>query len=372
MAVLLVRTPDRAMKFSQLVEKLGAEASGVVSRDLVSRDLVSSLSSRADCDPDITGVAALEAAGATMLSYIEGDKFAAQVETTAAGALILPLNAALQEKAIARNIAWISTSEPRILFAKAIAQFYQPFRPAPGIHPTAVIDPSVQLGQAVAIGAHVVIQAGVTLGDQVCIHPNVVIYPEVTIGDRTTLHANCVIQERSQIGADCVIHSGAVIGAEGFGFVSIPDGWLKMEQSGYTVLEDGVEIGCNSAVDRPAVGETRVGRNTKIDNMVQIGHGCRIGQNGAIAAQAGLAGGAKLGNRVILGGQVGVANQSTVGDGVQAGAKTGIHSNVEAGAIVLGSPAISYSLFLKATAVFNRLPEMQKTLRQLQRQIQGK
>jgi UDP-3-O-[3-hydroxymyristoyl] glucosamine N-acyltransferase len=350
------------MKFSQLVEKLGKEK----------LNATSSLSSRADLDPDITSVAPLETAQAPMLSYIEGDKFAAQVETTAAGALILPMNAALQEKAIARNIAWISTPEPRVLFAQAIAQFYQPFRPAAGIHPTAVIDPSVQLGENVAIGAHVVIQPGVTIGDQVCIHPNVVIYPEVKIGDRTTLHANCVIQERSQIGADCVIHCGAVIGSEGFGFVPIPDGWLKMEQSGYTVLEDGVEIGCNSAVDRPSVGETRVGRNTKIDNLVQIGHGCQVGKNGAIAALSGLAGGARVGNRVILGGQVGVANQSTVGDGVQAGAQAGIHGTVKAGTIVLGTPAIPYSLFLKASAVFNRLPEMQKTLRQIQRQLQGK
>jgi UDP-3-O-[3-hydroxymyristoyl] glucosamine N-acyltransferase len=350
------------MKFSQFVEKLGAESLGAVS----------SLSSRADCDPEITGVAPIEAAQATMLSYIEGDKFAAQVETTAAGALILPVDAALQEKAIARNIAWISTPDPRLLFAKAIAQFYQPFRPVPGIHPTAVIDPSAQLGESVTIGAHVVIQAGAAIGNQVCIHPNVVIYPDVTIGDRTTLHANCVIQERSQIGADCLIHSGAVIGSEGFGFVPIPEGWLKMEQSGYTVLEDGVEIGCNSAVDRPAVGETRVGRNTKIDNLVQIGHGCQIGKNGAIAALSGLAGGAQVGNRVILGGQVGVANHSKVGDGVQAGAQAGIHGNVKAGAIVLGTPAIPYSLFLKASAVFNRLPEMQKTLRQIQRQLQGK
>ena len=355
------------MKFSQLVEKLGVENLGVDKPGAAS-----SLASHADCDPDIIGVAPLETAQATTLSYIEGDKFAAQVETTAAGALILPFNAALQAKAIARNIAWISTPDPRLLFAKAIAQFYQPFQPAAGIHPTAVIDPSVQLGESVAIGAHVVIQPGVTIGNQVCIHPNVVIYPGVKIGDRTTLHANCVIQERSQIGADCMIHCGAVIGSEGFGFVPIPEGWLKMEQSGYTVLEDGVEIGCNSAVDRPAIGETRVGRNTKIDNLVQIGHGCQIGKNGAIAALSGLAGGARLGNRVILGGQVGVANQSTVGDGVQAGAQAGIHSNVKAGAIVLGTPAIPYSVFLKASAVFSRLPEMQKTLRQIQRQLQGK
>ena len=139
------------------------------------------------------------------------------------------------------------------------------------------------VGQYVHLGANVVIQAEVKIGDRVTIHPNVVIYPGVTIGEGTVLHANCTIQERTQIGANCVIHSGATIGAEGFGFVPTKTGWYKMQQSGYTVLEDGVEVGCNSTVDRPAVGETRIGRNTKLDNLVQIGHGCQIGQNCAFA-----------------------------------------------------------------------------------------
>lgn len=348
------------MEFSELVQKLGAENSWAVQ-------------TKSDTTPgtalNITSVAPVDQAQSGALSYIEGEKFAPQIATTAASALILPLNFTLQAKATEREIAWIATRDPRLLFAQAIALFYQPFRPAAGIHATAVIDPSVQLGQNVSVGAHAVIQAHATIGNEVCIHPNVVIYPQVQVGDRTTLHANCVIHERSQIGADCVIHSGAAIGSEGFGFVPIPEGWLKMEQSGYTVLEDGVEVGCNSTIDRPAVGETRIGRNTKIDNLVQIGHGTTVGQNCALAAQVGLAGGARLGNRVILGGQVGVANQSQIGDGAQAGAQAGIHSNVEAGAIVLGSPAISYKLFLKATAVFNRLPEMHQALKQIQKQL---
>jgi UDP-3-O-[3-hydroxymyristoyl] glucosamine N-acyltransferase len=343
------------MKFNEIVQKLGVEQS--------------SLAEMATLDPELVGVTAIEAASPGWLSYIEGGKFAAQIETTGASALILPNDAKLQARASDRGIAWISDREPRLIFAKAIALFYQPFRLPAAIHPTAVIDPSVQLGEQVAIGAHVVIQAGVTVGSGVCIHPNVVVYPDVEIGDRTTLHANCVIHERAKIGADCVIHSGAVIGSEGFGFVPVPEGWLKMEQSGYTVLEDGVEVGCNTTIDRPAVGETRVGRNTKIDNLVQIGHGCRIGQNCAMAAQVGLAGGAQVGNRVILGGQVGVANQAKIGDGVQAGAQCGIHNDIEPGAIVIGSPAIPYKLFLKASAIFSRLPEMHQALKQIQRQL---
>jgi UDP-3-O-[3-hydroxymyristoyl] glucosamine N-acyltransferase len=344
------------MKFSELLGKLTTATNGNL--------LVNTAS-----DPEIAGLAAVDEAQPGMLSYIEGEKFAAHVGKTAASALILPLNETLQTQATERNIAWIAVPHPRLTFAQAIALFYQTFRPAPEIHPTAVIHPTVVIGEAVTISPHVVIQANVKIGNGVCIHPNVVIYPDAEIGDRTVLHANCVIHERTRIGVDCVIHSGAAIGAEGFGFVPVPEGWFKMEQSGYAVLEDGVEIGCNSTVDRPAVGETRIGRNTKIDNLVQIAHGCHIGENCAMAAQVGLAGGVRLGNRVILGGQVGIANQAEIGDGVQAAARAGIHNDVEPGAVVMGYPAIPFKIFIKAAAAFSRLPEMRKTLRQLQRQL---
>lgn len=348
------------MKFSEIVQKLGDAAAS------------NSLTSNQDCNPEITEVSAVDEASPDTLSYIDGAKFAAQVKKTAATALILPADQTLQAQAQERGIAWIATSQPRLLFAKAIALFYQPFRPEGEIHPTAVIHPSVQLGKDLRIGAHVVIQPGVKIGDLVCIHPNVVIYPDSEIGDRTVLHANCTIHERTRIGADCVIHSGAVIGAEGFGFVPTASGWFKMEQSGCTVLEDGVEIGCNSTIDRPAVGETRIGRNTKMDNMVHIGHGCQIGANCAIAAQVGMAGGTKVGNQVILAGQVGIANQAKVGDGVIASAKTGIHSDIEPGAVVSGYPAIPHKIWLKAATVYRRIPEMYQTLKQLQKRLGDK
>lgn len=348
------------MKFSEIVQKLGDAAAS------------NSLNSDKNSDLEITGVSAVDEAFLGTISYIDGAKFASQVEKTAASALILPVDQALQAQAQERGIAWIATSQPRLLFARAIALFYQPFHPEGEIHPSAVIHPSVQLGNNLYIGAHVVIQPGVKIGDRVCIHPNVVIYPDSEIGDRTVLHANCTIQERTRIGADCVIHSGAVIGAEGFGFVPTASGWVKMEQSGCTVLEDGVEVGCNSTIDRPAVGETRIGRNTKMDNMVHIGHGCQIGANCAIAAQVGMAGGTRVGNQVILAGQVGIANQAKVGDGVIASAKTGIHSDVEPGVVVSGYPAIPHKVWLKAATIFNRLPEMYQTLKQLQKRLGDK
>jgi UDP-3-O-[3-hydroxymyristoyl] glucosamine N-acyltransferase len=343
------------MKFSELLEKLNLS------------DTSHSLSITPTCNPEITGVAPLDEAASGSLSYVETAKFAPMVAKTGASVLILPAGQTWQQQATERGIAWIATAEPKLLFAKAIRCFYRPFSPAAGIHPSAVIDDTAAIGEGVYIGPHAVIEAGVTVGDFACIHPNTVIYPGVTIGARTILHANCTIHERSQIGSDCVIHSGAVIGAEGFGFVPTREGWFKLEQSGYVVLEDRVEVGCNSAIDRPAMGVTRIGRNTKLDNLVHIAHNCQIGGNCAFAAQVGLAGGVKVGNGVILAGQVGVANQSQIGDRAIASAQTGIHGDVAPGEIVSGSPAVPNKLYLKVSAIYKRLPEMYQAFKQLQK-----
>ncbi|GDZ94999.1 UDP-3-O-(3-hydroxymyristoyl) glucosamine N-acyltransferase [Planktothrix agardhii CCAP 1459/11A] len=347
------------MKFSELVEKLNA---GIDAHSLIHDPTL---------NPDIQGVAAVDTATSGTLSYIDGLKFASFVQVSAASALILPLDESLQNQATAGGKAWISVANPRAFFAQAIALFYQPYQPQPQIHPTAVIDPSAQIGEEVYIGPHVVIQGGVTIGNQVCLHPNVVIYPGVKIGDRSILHANCTIHERAQIGCDCVIHSGAVIGAEGFGFVPTDGGWLKMEQSGITVLEDGVEVGCNSTIDRPAVGETRIGKATKLDNLVHIGHGCIVGQNCAFAGHVGLAGGVTVGNGVLLAGQVGIANQVKIGDGVIVTAQSGVHNNISPGEVVSGSPALANKLYLKTAAIYRRLPELYRSLKALEQIIKS-
>ncbi|MEM9216899.1 MAG: UDP-3-O-(3-hydroxymyristoyl)glucosamine N-acyltransferase [Cyanobacteria bacterium P01_F01_bin.150] len=353
------------MNFSELVAALVSEAhSGVKESSLIAEPQI---------NPRLEKAASINNAIATDLSYVEGSKFAQQVLSTQASALILPLDEALQQQAIERGIAWVSSSNPRMTFAIAIALFYQPFQPEAIIHPRAVIHPTAQLGKNVAIGANVVIHSDAVIGDYVKIHPNVVVYPNCTIGDRTILHANCVIHERSQIGSDCTIHSGAAIGSEGFGFVPTQDGWVKMEQSGYTLLEDGVEVGCNSTIDRPAVGETRIKRQTKIDNLVQIGHGGTVGEGCAFAAQVGLAGGVTVGDRVILAGQVGVANQVKIGSGTTATARAGIISNIDGGATVSGHPTIPHRTWLKQVAIQKKLPDylpdLQGQIKALQDQV---
>jgi UDP-3-O-[3-hydroxymyristoyl] glucosamine N-acyltransferase len=346
------------MKFSELGARLGiARADGAAPEAGQSAALAhTSLERHPDLDPDLWGISAIDQAQAGTLSFIDGDRFSHWIDTTEASGLILPSDAQLQAIAIARNIAWIATPQPRLLFAQALAHFYQPWRLAPAIDATAVIHATASLGEAVSIGPHVVIHEGVVVGEGVCIHANSVLYPEVQIGDRTLLHANCVIHERSQIGKNCVIHSGAVIGAEGFGFVPTDTGWYKMPQSGVTVLEDNVEVGCNTTIDRPAVGETRIGQGTKIDNLVQVAHGCQIGPNCILVGQVGLAGHVELGPGVVLGGQVGVADYLKIGAGAIATAQAGITKHVAPGTMVSGFPAMPTRLWLKMMAALRKLP----------------
>ena len=215
------------------------------------------------------------------------------------------------------------------------------------------------------VGARAVIAAAVEIGNGCIIHPGVVIYDDVVIGEGCELHANAVLHPGSRLGKGCVVHSTAVVGSEGFGFVPTAQGWRKMPQTGLVVLEDGVEVGCGSTIDRPSVGETRIGAGTKIDNLVQVGHGVVTGKGCAMASQVGIAGGARLGNGVILAGQVGVANRAVIGDRAIASSKSGIHGEVAAGEVVSGYPAIPNRLWLRCSAAFNKLPEMARTLRKL-------
>ena len=207
------------MKLSELAVQLATSDPPISSEQQATpiASFETSLADHPQHDPELQGVAALDQSTPGMLSFIEGAKWADKIDQTQASALILPRDLGLQAQATAREIAWLSTDQPRYLFARAIACFYQPWQLPSIRHPSAVLDPTVVMGEEVAIGAHVVIHSNVTIGNSVQIHANVVIYPGVRICDRTILHANCVIHEGTMIGANCIIHSGAVIGAAGFG-----------------------------------------------------------------------------------------------------------------------------------------------------------
>ncbi|MCS5691626.1 UDP-3-O-(3-hydroxymyristoyl)glucosamine N-acyltransferase [Cyanobium sp. FGCU-6] len=340
------------MRFSTLLTHLG-EVSDATPRDPAG-------------DPELSGAAALDRAGAGQLAFLEsGNALAQALAATAAAAVLIPLDDELQRQASERGLAWVALKDPRLAFAEALDLLHpRPVLP-PGVHPTAVVDPHARIGEGVYLGAHVVVGAGSVLGDGCVLHPGVVIYDDVELGEGCEVHANAVLHPGSRLGRRCVVHSNAVIGSEGFGFVPTANGWRKMPQTGLVVLEDEVEVGCGSTIDRPSVGETRIGAGSKIDNLVHIGHGVVTGRGCALAAQVGIAGGAVLGDGVILAGQVGVANKAVIGDRAIASSKSGIHGEVAAGEVVSGYPAIPNRLWLRCSAAFNKLPEMARTLRRL-------
>ncbi len=350
------------MRFSELLTQL-SEVSEATPRQLAH-------------DPEVGGAESIERASGGQLSFLEaGSALAASLAATGASALLLPARGeeaeALQEQASARGLAWVALADPRLGFAEALDQLYPRPRPQPGVHATAVVDAGADVAPDVHLGAHVVVATGSSIAGGCVLHPGVVIYADVAIGPDCEIHAGAVLHPGSRLGRGCVVHSNAVIGSEGFGFVPTASGWRKMPQTGRVVLEDGVEVGCGSTIDRPSVGETRIGAGTKIDNLVHIGHGVTTGKGCALAAQVGIAGGARLGNGVILAGQVGLANKAVMGDRSIASSKSGIHGEVAPGEVVSGYPAIPNRLWLRCSAAFSKLPDLAKAIRALEKRQQG-
>jgi UDP-3-O-[3-hydroxymyristoyl] glucosamine N-acyltransferase len=258
----------------------------------------------------------------------------------------------------------LRSKNPYLDFARALEILYQPPKYAPGIHPTAVVHSSAAVGANAHIGPYVVIAEDAVIGDNAVLLAHVVIYRGVKIGNSFLAHSHAIVREFCRIGNNVVLQNGVVVGGDGFGFAKDSSGhWHKIVQSGPTVIEDDVEIQANACIDRASVGETRIARGAKIDNLVQVGHGSRVGEDTLLCAQVGLAGSTDVGNKVILAGQVGVAGHCTIGDGAIATAQSGIPNDVPAGAVVSGYPAIDNKLWLRCVAVFNRLPEIAKLLR---------
>ena len=326
------------------------------------QDLAAKIGARPEAgDPEmeITGVAPIESAGPGAVTFIVNPRYAAAGRTTRASAIIVD-----EKFPAAAGKPLLRARNPQFAYARAAELFYVPPKYPPGIHPTAVIDPSAKIGSNAAIGAYVVIDAGVHIGENCTLLSHVVIYRGTTIGKNFFAHAHVSIREFCEIGDNVLLHNGVVIGADGFGFAKDDEGnWYKIPQSGKVVIEDNVEIQANSCIDRASLGETRIGRNTKIDNLVQVAHNCVVGENSLLCAQVGLAGSTQIGKNVVLAGQVGVAGHCTVGDGAVVTAQSGVPNDVPAGALFSGYPAIENKQWLRSVAVFNKLPELARVVR---------
>lgn len=310
-------------------------------------------------DFEITGLAGIENAQPGQLTFISNVKYASMAQTTRAAAIIVAEDFAANERPVLRS------KNPYLTFALALELFYQPPKYAPGIHPTSVVHAGAKVGKNAHIGPYCVIDEGAVLGDNAVLLAHVVIYRGARIGDNFFAHAQSIVREFCQVGNNVILQNGVVIGADGFGFARDSEGWHKIVQSGIAVIEDNVEVQANSSVDRASIGETRIQRDVKIDNLVQVGHGSTVGEHTMLCSQVGLAGSTEVGKNVILAGQVGVAGHCKIGDGAIATAQSGIPNDVDAGAVVSGYPAIENRNWLRAVAVFNKLPELAKTLRRL-------
>jgi UDP-3-O-[3-hydroxymyristoyl] glucosamine N-acyltransferase len=341
---LLPDAPAITITLSALAERLGAHLTG---------------------DPEalVKGVAGIEEAGSGELTFVANPKYAAQARYTAAAAVLV------EPEFPEIPAPTLRVANPYLAFARAIEIFYSAPAYVPGIHPTAVVAETARIGANAHIGAYAVIGEHVILGDDAVVLSHVVLYPHVRTGDRFFAHAHAVVREHCRLGDDVTLQNGAIVGADGFGFARqhgkefAGRAWYKIRQSGAAVLEDSVEVQANACIDRASIGETRVGSGSKIDNLVQVGHGSTVGRDTLLCAQVGLAGSTAVGNNVILAGQVGVAGHCTVGDGAIATAQSGIPGDVAPGITVSGYPAIENRQWLRSVAIFNRLPEIVRQLK---------
>jgi UDP-3-O-[3-hydroxymyristoyl] glucosamine N-acyltransferase len=317
---------------------------------------------------EVTGAAGLDEATEGHVTFLANPRYTPRVNTTHASAIFLSEDAQTE-----RPIAILRAKDPYLAYTRALRIFHPEPELVPHIHPSAVIDPSARIADHVAIGACAVIGRNVEIAEGVCLHPNVTIYDDVTIGKDSIIHSGVAIRERTVIGERVVIFNNAVIGCDGFGYAKDEQKrWLKIPQTGRVVLEDDVEIGAGTTIDRASVGESRIGRGTKLDNLVQIGHSCTVGEDSLLCAQVGLAGSSHIGNRVILAGQAGVAGHLTIGDDVVLTAKSATSHDVPAGKMISGIPAFDNRDWLRSVAAFRRLGEIQRAVRDLQKRFGSK
>ncbi len=336
------------MKLSELAEQTGATCS------------------LSEGDIEIEGAAGLDQAESGQVTFLANPRYTARVETTSASAIYVG-----EDVEVARaDLAVLRAKDPYLAFTRAMIVFH----PRPVFEsywdPTAVIDSSTRIPKEVFIDAHVAIGKNVAIGDRVRIHANVTIYENVSIGSDSEIHSGVAIRENSVLGQRVIVHNNAVIGSDGFGFAKDEERrWLKIPQTGRVVIEDDVEIGAGTTIDKASTGETRIKRGAKLDNLVQVGHSCEVGEDALLCAQVGMAGSSRIGDRVILTGQVGIGGHITVGDDAILYPQSGVPNDVAAGAVLVGTPAFEVSAFWRAIAVFKKLGDIPKRIRGLEKRL---
>lgn len=319
-------------------------------------------------DLEITSTAGLDLAATGEITFLANPKYTPQIEQTKASAIYLANGVAIDRD----DIAVLRAKDPYVAYTLAMRLFFPERGLRPGIHPSAVIDATATVAENVEIHANVVVGERASIASGVRLMPNVTIYEGVSISENTTIHSGASVRENCEIGRNCIIHNNTTIGSDGFGYAKDANKrWLKIPQTGRVVLEDDVEIGANTAIDCASVGETRIKRGAKIDNLVQIGHSCTIDEDALICSQTGLAGSSHIGKRVILTGQVGIAGHLKIGDDAVLTAKSATSHDVEPGKIMSGIPAFENRDWLRSTAAFQKLGETARRLRKLEKRVFG-
>ena len=336
------------MKISELAAKTGAQFQS------------------SDGDIEITGAAGLDQAEPGQVTFLSNPRYTPKISATGASAIFVAEAVEVPRP----DLAVLRTSDPYVAFTRALIAFNPPADFEPYWDPTAVIDSTSRVPKEVFIDAHVAIGKNVKLGNRVRLHANVTIYDNVEIGDDTEIHSGVAVRENTIIGNRVIIHNNAVIGCDGFGFAKDEERrWLKIPQVGRVVIEDDVEIGAGTTIDKSSTDETRIRRGAKLDNLVQIGHSCTVGEDSLICAQVGLAGSSHIGNRVILAGQVGIAGHLKIGDDVVLTAKSATSHDIPDGKVISGIPGFDNKDWLRSTAAFRRLGEIVRTIRGLERRV---
>lgn len=319
---------------------------------------------RGDGSLVIRGVAGLREARAGDLSFLADSRYQEALRDTGASAVLV------SDKTPAPRVAHLVVDDPLAAFLRIVALFHPPLPEGePGVHPSAVVAPDARLGERVSIGPQVVVEAAATIGAGAVLLAGAFVGRGATVGAQAVLHPRAVLRHGCEIGERVVVHSGAVIGADGFGYVFQQGAHRKVPQVGRVVVEDDVEIGANTTIDRATFGVTRIGRGSKLDNLVHIGHNVEIGEHSILCAQVGISGSARLGRFVVLGGQAGLVGHIEVGDGSRVGAQSGVTKSVAAGETVSGYPAQPHTRASRVYAALRQLPEALRTLRGLDRRV---